>query len=191
MEQAEADNSSATDGAAIPDALPSDSMLGSPRRLSFRAPMKAAFYGGGAAAVAILAIAAVRLGAGGDFDYAASTEKAQQAILDEMASALEYGLVRSTGGAVAVREATGDAGTDSLAVFAQYIDRRYEGATEEQVDLARTALYQNNCNQLSTRKMIAGGVAIRFAIARPSGAPLIDVQFDQASCAPFVRASVG
>ena len=186
MDQPKADS-----GGAIPDAPSPDSMIGSPQRLSFRAPMKAAFYGGGAATVAILAIAAVRLGAGGDFDYAASTEEAQQAILDEMASALEYGLVRSTGGAVAVREARGDARTDSLAVFAQYVDRRFEGATEDQVALARTALYQNNCNQFATRKMIAGGVAIRFAIARPSGGPLIDVQFDRQSCAPFVRASVG
>lgn len=148
-------------------------------------------YGGAAAAIAILAIGAARMSEGGEFDYAASSEGVQQAILDEMAAGLRFGLVRSTGGAVVVRDASGDAAKNSLSIVAQYVDRRYESATDEQVDATRIALYRNNCNQLMTRKVIEDGVAIRFSITRPSGAPLIDVQFDSASCAPFLRASVG
>ena len=153
--------------------------------------MKSVMYGGGAAAIALLAVGAARLSVGEEFDYALLNEKSQQRVLDEMASALEYGLVRSTGGAVAVREASGDAATDSLLVAGQFVERLYESATDDQVEVVRQSLYENNCNQYATRKVIEDGVAIRFSIARPSGAPLIDVAFDAASCAPYLRASVG
>jgi hypothetical protein len=148
-------------------------------------------YAGGAAAIALLGVGALQMSAGAPFDYAAASEQRQQVILDEMAAALQYGLVRATGGAVSVRVAAGDAANDSVSVFGRYLDTRFEQATAEQVAIVSEALFRNNCNQHGTRQVIDDGVAIRFAIAKPSGAQLIDIQFDAQSCAPFLRKSVG
>ncbi len=153
--------------------------------------MKTLMYAGAAAAIAFLGLGALQMSAGAPFDYAGASEKRQQTILDEMAAALQYGLVRATGGAISVRNASGDASRDTVSLFGQYLDRRYESATEEQVEVVREGLFSNICNQQGTRRAIDDGVAIRFAIARPSGAPLLDIQFDLDSCAPFMRASVG
>lgn len=153
--------------------------------------MKALVIGGAAAALAMLAVGALNLSAGADFDYAAATEEKQQAILDDMASGLEYGLVRATGGALAVRSVVADAASDRLLLSGQFVELRYEGATEQQVAAVSKRLYTDNCNQFTTRKVVEGGVSVRFSIARPSGAALLDVEFNRETCAPFMRAAVG
>lgn len=152
---------------------------------------RAVAFGAAASALALLAVGALTMSAGADFDYAGASEAEQQRILDDMASGLEYGLARATGGALKVLETTADAGGDLLALDAQFVDRRFEAATDEHVAALSRKMYADNCNFFLTRKVVEAGVSVRYRIARPSGRPLADFVFDRETCAPFMRAAVG
>lgn len=143
-----------------------------------------------AVALTLLALGAVKLTAGADFDYAGASEAEQQRILDDMAAGLEYGLARATGGALQVLETKADAGADLLSLDAQFVDRRFEAATDEHIAVLSSKMYADNCNFFMTRKVVEAGVEVRYRIARPSGRPLADFVFDRQSCAPFMRAAV-
>jgi hypothetical protein len=151
---------------------------------------KALMFGSAAAAFAILGLGALTMSTRGDFDYRAMEEGAQQKILDEMATGLRYGLVRATNGAVIVHSVTADAATDRLDLAARFVDPLYEETDERRIAEVTTGLYQSNCNQFATRKVIDGGVSVRFRVTRPSGADMIDVEFNSATCAPYRLAQV-
>jgi hypothetical protein len=154
-------------------------------------PARALAFGAVAAGLAVIALAALNLTAGADFDYAAASEAEQQRILDEMAAGLEYGIARATGGALKALATEADAAADRLSLDAQFVDSRFEAATEEHVAVFSRKMYADNCNFFMTRKVVAAGVSVRYRIARPSGRPLADFVFDRETCAPYLRAAVG
>lgn len=153
--------------------------------------LKSLAWGAAAGALALLALGALTLTAGADFDYAGSSEEEQQRILDEMASAFRFSLPRAFGAQLRVVETRANAGEDLVWVDAQIVDPRFEDASDEHVALFEKGLYAETCNAFQTRKLVEDGASVRFRIARPSGRSLADFVFDTKTCAPYMRAAVG